>query len=308
MCKLFSLRSLFFLTMCCIFISGCRKSDSSEKSVVVPPVFSSLTVLVPSADGEKILGAEPLLLDVSHIDHGYMIAEAVSSDLKYNIQLTDPNAVTYSYFIHPEESAVIPFTGGDGTYCITAYEQIDANQYAALYCEKIELELANEFYPFLYPNQYVNFTPESDAAQLALTLLPEESEDLDVLAAIYDYVLEHLTYDTEKAQTVQAGYLPDIDLTLSSGTGICFDYAALMAAMLRCRDIPCKLQIGYSNEIKHAWVDVFIDSIGWVNKAISFDGETWTRMDPTFDSTGEDTSIMQDYIGDGNNYTVQFTR
>lgn len=81
-----------------------------------------------------------------------------------------------------------------------------------------------------------------------------------------------------------------------------------MTAMLRARDIPCKLQIGYTSDIKHAWIDVYIRSRGWVNHAISFDGESWNRMDPTFDSNADDQKEIQVYIGDGNNYTVQFTR
>ena len=70
--------------------------------------------------------------------------------------------------------------------------------------------------------------------------------------------MSNLTYDYEKADTVTTGYLPDVDETLKTGTGICFDYAALTTAMLRSCDIPCKLQIGYAGDIKHAWIDVWI--------------------------------------------------
>ena len=118
----------------------------------------------------------------------------------------------------------------------------------------------------------------------------------------------NLTYDYEKADTVTTGYLPDVDETLKTGTGICFDYAALTTAMLRSCDIPCKLQIGYAGDIKHAWIDVYIRSKGWVNQAVSFKGDTWTLMDPTFDSNSDDKEAIQDYIGDESNYTVQFTR
>ena len=125
---------------------------------------------------------------------------------------------------------------------------------------------------------------------------------------IYDYVVSNLTYDYEKADTVTTGYLPDVDETLKTGTGICFDYAALTTAMLRSCDIPCKLQIGYAGDIKHAWIDVYIRSKGWVNQAVSFKGDTWTLMDPTFDSNSDDKEAIQNYIGDESNYTVQFTR
>ena len=45
------------------------------------------------------------------------------------------------------------------------------------------------------------------------------------LLFFYTYVTEHITYDYDKADSVEAGYLPDVDETLQSGTGICFDYA-----------------------------------------------------------------------------------
>ena len=70
----------------------------------------------------------------------------------------------------------------------------------------------------------------------------------------------------------------------------------------------CKQEIGYSGDIRHAWIDVYIRSKGWVNQAVSFKGDTWTLMDPTFDSNSDDKEAIQDYIGDESNYTVQFTR
>ena len=191
---------------------------------------------------------------------------------------------------------------------MSCYQQVNDSQYAALYSQTMQVSLENEFLPYLYPNQYVNFSPDSQASRLALSMLPENTEDVDALEKIYNYVTENLTYDDEKATSVQAGYLPDVDETLETGKGICFDYAALITAMLRSRDIPCKLQIGYAGELKHAWIDVYIRSKGWVNKVVAFDGDTWTRLDPTFDSNTDDKETIQSYVGDGSNYTVQFTR
>jgi transglutaminase-like putative cysteine protease len=237
-----------------------------------------------------------------------MTAISDADGTRYNVQLVSPDNITYSYFLNAGEQAVIPFTSGDGSYFVTAYEQVDNSQYAALYCETLELTLENEFLPFLYPNQYVNFTPESEASKLALSMLSDTATDLEALEAIYDYVVQNITYDEVKAETVEAGYLPDVDETLATGTGICFDYAALMTAMLRSRDIPCRLVIGYSGDIKHAWIDVYIRSVGWVDQAISFDGDTWTRMDPTFDANSEQSEDIRNYIGNDENYTVQYIR
>lgn len=131
---------------------------------------------------------------------------------------------------------------------------------------------------------------------------------MDALTAIYNYVVRNLTYDYDLADNVEAGYLPDVDATLKSKKGICFDYAALTTAMLRARDIPCKLQIGYAGTVKHAWITVYIRSKGWVDKGVEFSGDSWSRMDPTFDSNSQDEETIQQYIGEDDNYSVQFTR
>lgn len=296
---------IFFLM--CLFVTGCGSSDSGGNPNE-PPIFDPLQVLVPEAPGKETIGSPPLILDISNQENGYLVASSQSDSSRTNLQLAAPDGVLYSYFLEPSEEAVIPFSSGDGEYFITCYEQIDGSQYAALYSETLEITLKNEFYPFLYPNQYVKFTPESEASKLALSMLPEDATDIEALDEIYQYVTENIVYDDEKALTVEAGYLPDVDETLETGIGICFDYAALITAMLRSRDIPCRLQIGYSGDIKHAWIDVYIRSKGWVNKAIAFDGDTWTRMDPTFDSSSDGNDDILSYIGDGTNYTVQFTR
>lgn len=301
-----SARPLILLILIPVLLfTGCGSSGSDPDE---PPVYSPLQVLVPEAPGKKTLGTSPLVLDISDTDQGYLTAVSDSTDQMMNVQLTAEDRVVYSYFISPGESAVIPFSSGSSTYQVSCYQQISDSQYAALYADTLEIKLANEFLPFLYPNQYVNFTPDSEASKLALSMVSEDTSDIDALQTIYNYVVSHVTYDYDLADTVASGYLPNVDETLQTGKGICFDYAALTAAMLRSCDIPCKLQIGYAGDIKHAWINVYIRSRGWVDKAVEFSGDSWSRMDPTFDSNSEDKDTIQEYIGDNNNYTVQFTR
>ena len=301
-----SARPLILLILIPVLLfTGCGSSGSDPDE---PPVYSPLQVLVPEAPGKKTLGTSPLVLDISDTDQGYLTAVSDSTDQMMNVQLTAEDGVVYSYFISPGERAVIPFSSGSSTYQVSCYQQISDSQYAALYADTLEIKLANEFLPFLYPNQYVNFTPDSEASKLALSMVSEDTSDIDALQTIYNYVVSHVTYDYDLADTVASGYLPDVDETLQTGKGICFDYAALTTAMLRSCDIPCKLQIGYAGDIKHAWINVYIRSRGWVDKAVEFSGDSWSRMDPTFDSNSEDKDTIQEYIGDNNNYTVQFTR
>lgn len=292
----------FFLVLLC----GCKKTD--DQNLQEPPAFSSPTILVPDAPQTQLLGQSPLILDLSNTRQGYLTALSEDNGTPKNIQLVAEDGIIYSYFVKSGESAVIPFTSGSGTYQISCYEQINGNQYAALFAQHVDVSLENEFLPFLYPNQYVDFTADSEAAALALTLLPENASEQECIDTIYQYVTGNISYDEKKAASVEAGYLPNIDQTLSEKKGICFDYAALMTAMLRCRDIPCKLQIGYAGDIKHAWIDVYIRGKGWVEQAITYDGKTWNRMDPTFAANSNEDKLIQTYIGDSENYTLQFTR
>lgn len=305
MSKFLPVRLFFVWLLFGILLAGCGNSPSSDEE---PPVYSPTRVLTPEAPGKKTLGSSPLILDISNQDQGYLTAESDSDDSRMNIQLTTPSGVVYSYFLEPDEQTVLPFSEGSGEYLITCYQQVDGNQYAALYTETLTIKLQNEFLPFLYPNQYVDFSSKSEACKLAASLVKEDMTDIDILKTFYAYVTSHISYDYDKADSVEAGYLPDIDDTLSTGTGICFDYAALTTAMLRSQDIPCKLQIGYSGDVKHAWIDVYIRGSGWVTKAVSFDGDTWKLMDPTFDANSDGDEAIQEYIGDESNYTVQFTR
>ena len=125
------------------------------------------------------------------------------------------------------------------------------------------------------------------------------------MAAVYDYVVQNLSYDDEKAATVQSGYLPDLDEILEIKKGICFDYASMMTAMLRSQEVPCKLVVGYAGNIYHAWISIWTEENGWVDGAIFFDGHAWKRMDPTFVSSAEDRQEILNFVENGN-YKVKY--
>lgn len=299
---------LFIICLCC----GCGKQGSgSQNTVSSGNTFcyepGKTRVLQPETDGSVTAGGDPLTLDFSSAHRGYftgMLTRAV----KVNIQLTGPDGETYKYFMEtPDTPTVFPFTAGDGAYLVLAFESVGGGQYASLFSYSLNVELENEFLPFLYPNQYVNFSQDSQAVQLAGELSRDAATDLDALDAVYKYVTEHIAYDDAKAEHVETGYLPDIDETLSTGKGICFDYAALTVAMLRSLSIPARLNIGYSGDIRHAWVDVYIESMGWVENAVEFKGNEWKMMDPTF-AAALDAQQAADYMGDGANYSLQYVR
>jgi transglutaminase-like putative cysteine protease len=140
----------------------------------------------------------------------------------------------------------------------------------------------------------------------AAELTAGKTDVLEKVQAVYDYVVDTLTYDRAKAATVKSGYLPDLDAVLAKKTGICFDYASLMTGMLRSQGVPCKLVVGYSGTVYHAWINVYSEETGWVDGSIYFDGNAWQRMDPTFASSGKKSASIMKYIGNGSNYTAKY--
>lgn len=315
--------SIFLLVFCLV---GCGASGSdrsaerkaeeqktevqleSQGIVDIPNYYHKGNLFLPQANGKVIEKQEGVSLDLSHTDQGYFMVAYKGSADKLMVQVEGSDNIPYRYYFEPDgHYNALPLTAGNGNYAVSAYENVGDNRYALVFTKTVDVVLANEVLPFLYSNQYVNFNEDTKAVTLAKKLTKGKTE-LEAVQEVYEYVIKNIVYDEEKAETVKSGYLPNVDETLKTKKGICFDYAALMTAMLRSRDIPCKLQIGYAGDIKHAWIDVYIRGKGWVEQAITYDGEKWNRMDPTFTANSEDEELINSYIGDSANYTLQFTR
>ena len=170
---------------------------------------------------------------------------------------------------------------GNGTYTIGIFENISTNQYSQACSETIEVKLEDENLPFLYPNEYVSYTRNSPVIRLSNQITEGSGDELEKVEKVFDYVTSTIDYDYELAENIPLEYIPDIEQVLKEKTGICFDYASVMSAMLRIQGIPTRLVIGYAGDVYHAWISVYVEDKGWVDGIIRFDGESWTLMDPT---------------------------
>lgn len=260
--------------------------------------------LIPSPDGSTVAGNESVSIDLSHTDQGYFMVKYNGNNPKVKLQLTGPNQITYTYDLSSSYEA-FPFTSSNGSYTIAVFENISGNQYAVACQETVSVSIANEFLPYLYSNQYVNFTADSLTVEAARKLASDADSDLTVVSNVYNYIIKNSTYDYDKAKNVQSGYIPVVDDFLTSKTGICFDFASTMAAMLRSQGIPTRLEIGYAGEAYHAWISTYLDEKGWVNGIIEFDGVSWKLMDPTFAASSSEKALKK-FIGDGDNYVTKY--
>ncbi len=260
--------------------------------------------LIPTADGTSETHNNVAVIDYSNASSGYIMANYTGSCPKVKLRITGSDQIVYTYDLHGNGYETFPLSSGNGIYDITIYENISGTSYSTCLYEQINVSLQNEFTPFLYPNQYVNFTSESKTVAKAMELAANAQNDLDVVTNIYDYVISEIIYDYEKASDPPTGYTTDIDAILESGTGICLDYAAVMASMLRSQQIPTRLEVGYAQDAYHAWISVYLNEVGWMNGIIEFTGKTWTLVDPTFGANTDDKTLKK-FIGDGSNYVLQ---
>jgi len=286
-------------------IGGSKKDKNSEDSG--PLRDNTPNVLVPAADGTVTYGADLVTIDGTHTEQGYVMIQYRGSNPKVKLQIASPNGITYTYLLSKGgQFETFPLAGGNGAYSLTVLENVEGDMYTIAFSQDIDAAISDEFLPFLYPNQYVNFTPEAQTVSKAKDLASKAHSDLDVVREIYHYVIKNVTYDDAKAESVAYGYLPNVDDTLKSGKGICFDYAALMSAMLRSQRIPTKLEVGYAGEVYHAWISVYLTGTGWIDDIIEFDGQSWSLMDPTF-AASSSSSGLKKYIGDGSNYVLKYS-
>lgn len=308
-CQMYRFIPIMLLCVC-LFTGGCSQNkDQPPATHNQAPATEAAShtdhtpqVLTPQADGTKTFTTDTAVIDISHTQEGYIMAKYTGSNAKPKLQLTGTDGITYTYSLYKDYST-FPLTSGDGTYQVGVYENVSDDRYTTLLSETFSVTLTDPLKPYLYPNQYVNFTADSLPVAKAEELADGASSDLDIISSVYNYIITHFTYDYSKASSVTSGYLPDIDEVFTSEKGICFDYAAVMACMLRSQGIPTRLEVGYMKEQYHAWVSTYIPEKGWINGVIRFDGKDWEMMDPTFASTSHSP---KKFVTENDNYTTKY--
>lgn len=275
---------------------------------IVTAEAGSKVETVETKTGVNVQKNSKASVDLSNLAEGYVIVKYTGGkDVRIRCQIVKSKGVTYTYDLDRKGGeSVFPLTEGDGSYTITVYENTTGTKYAKAFSCTASLKLRNEFLPFLYTNDFVSYNEDSEVVAKAEELVGSETDELKKLTAVFDFVVDNFKYDYALAKTVKSGYIPDLDAALEAKKGICFDYAAVMTAMLRSQNIPCKLVFGHAGTTYHAWIDVYIEGEGWIGSAIRFDGKDWTLMDPTFVSTGKRSTTVMTYVTTESNYVQKY--
>lgn len=226
--------------------------------------------------GYTLLKEGPVTVDISNAESGYILVKHSGTSKRLKLTVTHLLGQNRYDLKGDGKYETIPLTHGSGPYWIGVYEQqknAAPDTYQRIFGSLLDVEMPDRNTAFLYPNQYVSYTEYSWAVSKSNELCRGLISDIDKVESIFTYIRKQIRYDYVKSVTTHSSYLPNVDETLKEGTGICVDYAALLACMLRVQGIPTQLVVGKllatNPPQNHAWNKVFI-------------GGNWLMLDPTY--------------------------
>lgn len=270
-------------------------------NVVIPEVR------VPLSPGKDTAGSDKVLVDYSNAGEGYISVCWYDSGKRVKLRIVSGGS-TYDHDVPTGGTTeYYPLSCGSGEYTVQVYEQTEGDRYTKVLEQSFTADIKNETSPFLYPNRYVEFAQGSACVEKAAQLCAGKTGTIEKTAAVFGWITENVTYDRELASTVKSGYVPDPDSVLKKRSGICYDYASLMAAMLRSQDIPTRLVVGYAREnIYHAWNEIWTQETGWITPELFLSRHGYNIADATFYAGSADKEKIAGYISDSSNYSALY--
>jgi len=221
--------------------------------------------------------------DKTNLAKGYITVtydgDVVKKVVKIKLELVGDKEKRYNSFtIITNDPINIPLTLGDGQYKLTIMEQVNAKTYRGLAVEQFNVKVTSPNDVYLVSSPIVAYTAETQAVIDYLKSYTDKK--LTTPAAktdlLYQNMIKGFTYDMDKAININKrypdGYTPIIDSVYAAQKGICYDYSAITAAVLRAAGIPTKVVVGYAPEIEvlHAWNEIYLDN-KWVVVDFTYD-------------------------------------
>ena len=253
-----------------------NKTTTHIETTIVPLGVGDIAVPATEESATPVTGGsstEPVLVTTSLSENGILSLDIDTSNTgRLKVKITKDDQVLY-YDVDSDYHLNIPLQLGDGDYTVKVFRQVTGNEYESVYSLGFSYQSDNPNDVFLASSDIVNFDSSSALDGLTQQVVGGATDDREIVTLIADYVIDEFSYDTQKITTLSTNYIPNIDGVLADKSGICYDFAAVTAAMLREAGIPTKLVMGYrtDSDLYHAWNEVWID------------GE-WMVVDTTWDN------------------------
>lgn len=199
--------------------------------------------------------------------------EISSSDYGSHMRIMVQKGNEQYFYSLNNSTEELPVQLGDGNYRVSILENVEGNKFRVLKNNNIKVADSN-IDVYLSSSQPVYWKDQSLILELGTKLTEGLNTNREKVQAIYRYIVENIKYDYNKIKYLGTDYVPDVESVLVTKSGICYDYSALFAALLRSQGIHAKLVKGY--EVRnlntyHAWNEVLLDG-------------QWVLIDATFDA------------------------
>ena len=201
-----SKRGLWILGFLCVMVSGIVLSNSKSRAkIVIYPTVAS---------GEQVKESNNCVIDYSNTADGYVMVKfkkALGPTLKC-VVTTGGQALNdgYKYTLSVNKYQVIPLTEGNTAYTIYLLYEV-GGRYAMEMTLKVNVEMTDQFGPYLRPNQFVNYTKSTKVVKKAASITKNCKNDLAKVKKVYNYVIKNYKYDKKLAKTVKPGYVPNLN-------------------------------------------------------------------------------------------------
>ena len=230
--------------------------------VVFILVFPSIVI---ASDFEVVFDDANSLIGVSYLSD-------TTKQIKVKIS-NGQNSVIYDVDTVPNNWFSLSL--GTGRYEIEGFIQIEGNRYKRIHSSSYLLK--DDSNVFLNSNKIIHWQKIPYITELSNRVVDKEDSDIIKARKIYEYVVKTYNYDYTKAQMVTSKYHPDLSIVAKADSLICYDYAVLVASLLRAQNIPTKVVFGYGTEFSgyHAWNEIYIDGQGWITVDTTIDAQLY---------------------------------
>ncbi|OGO83058.1 MAG: hypothetical protein A2Y18_07050 [Clostridiales bacterium GWD2_32_19] len=260
-----------------------------KKIILLVAIFVSMMTFITLVFAERIVE-----VDTTDVDEGIVKVLYENEDVDKAKFMIQKDSKKYYYNLkNTDKTEEFTLQMGDGEYTLVVYENISGTKYRRVYEDTINVQIKDNTSIYTKSVQNIKYDEDSEAVELAKKLTEDADTDEEKAKAIYKYIVKNIEYDRNKIKTIDSSYVPDIDETLEDGTGICYDYSSLYAAMLRSVDVKAKLVKGNSKLIDgyHAWNEVYLDG-------------KWVIVDTTYDAYKEQHDRSYTFKKSASKYTT----
>lgn len=174
------------------------------------------------------------------------------------------------------------FIDGVGEYQVSVLVHKEGRRYT--FGPTVHIQNTVNVNRFLVPTLHVESNNEKIIA-LANEITKDCETDIEKAKSIYDWVTANIVYDYKKyIRQINNNYdnVYGALNTLETNTGVCYDYAALVAALGRATGLQVKMIKGnfnstYRSEL-HAWNEIYIsEEDKWINVDSTFGASMWSN-------------------------------